>query len=230
MPTRLSNKRGLYAKVAGLLLVIGGIQFMLGIMIGESQYPGYSTSANTISDLSGSCPSVDPNNPMQCVGSTVLEKPATIFRITVFAVGMMTAASTYFVQRTLGGRIAPAMLLTTGIATMGVSVFPGNAGIAHGIMAMATFFAGSLAAILSYRILRGSKSMQIISVGLGGIALLVLLSLFVPGQESSPFVTTLGIGGAERLIVYPVVLWLVTLGGYLLAVSALVRTEEGNAT
>jgi hypothetical protein len=71
--------------------------------------------------------------------------------------------------------------------------------------------------------------MQKISVTLGGIALLVLLSLFVPGQESSPFVNTLGIGGAERLIVYPVVLWLVTLGGYLLAFSALVRLGEGDA-
>lgn len=215
-----TNKRyNAYVKIAGALLLFGGIQFILGVVIGESQYPGYNTSTNTLSDMSGSCPSIDPNNPMQCIGSVVLQPSATIFSTLVSIVGLTSAVSAYFIHKTLGGKIAPALLVITGGAAIGVAVFPGNAGVAHGLLAMITFYAGGLAAIASYKILKESRSMQYLSIGLGAISITMLLSLMVPG--GSPFVQMFGVGGAERLVAYPIVLWLVILGGHLLAVSSI---------
>ena len=220
---RTDKRYDRYTKIAGILLLVGGIQFILGVVLGESQYPGYSTSKNTLSDMSGSCPSIDPTNPLKCVNSVVLQPSATIFSTTVFIIGGTTAVSAYFVHKTLGGKIAPALLMIVGIGAMGVAIFPGNAGVAHGMFAMTTFFSGGLAAIASYRILKETRPMQYLSIALGSIAIFIMLSLFVPG--GSPFVAAFGEGGAERLVAYPVVLWLIMLGGYLLAVSSLGRPK-----
>lgn len=222
---RTEMKYDLYARIAGLLLLVGSIQFILGVVAGEATYPGYSTSQNTLSDMSGSCPSIDPNNPMQCVGSVVMQPSATIFSTIVFVIGLGTAVSGYFVHKTLGGLLAPALLIITGIGAMGVGVFPGNAGIAHGIFAMVTFVAGGAAAVASYRILRESRAMQYVSVALGSISL-VSLALVIFGGNESVFMQTFGIGGTERLVAYPVVMWLIALGGYLIAVSSLARPKE----
>lgn len=226
MQTLQTEKRyRLYTKIAGVLLIVGAIQFMLGVVIGESQYPGYNTSKNTLSDMSGSCPSIDPENPLQCINSVVLQPSATIFSTIVFIIGLTAAVSAYFIHKTLGGRIAPALLFVTGIAAMGVGIFPGSAGVVHGYFAMATFYSGGLAAIASYRILKESKPMQYLSVALGSIAIVILISLVIFGVGNSPSISAFGVGGAERLVAYPVVLWLIVFGAYLIAASSLVLTS-----
>lgn len=88
----------LYTKIAGVLLIVGAIQFMLGVVIAESQYPGYNTSKNTLSDMSGSCPSVDTANPLQCINSVILQPSATIFNTIVFIIGLTAAVSAYFLS------------------------------------------------------------------------------------------------------------------------------------
>jgi len=78
-----------------------------------------------------------------------------------------------------------------------------------------TFIFGSLASIFSYR-LGLNIPMVIISMILGFTALLVIISLFMFGDGTgNPLIATLGDGGAERLLAYPVLLYLVALGGYL---------------
>jgi hypothetical protein len=42
------------------------------------------------------------------------------------------------------------------------------------------------------------------------------------GGSNSPFISTFDVGGAERLVAYPVVFWLIALGGYLISTSSLV--------
>jgi hypothetical membrane protein len=66
-------------KIAGLLLFIGGIQCVLGIIIAETLYPDYSTSENWISDLG--------------VGPSAL-----IFNSSIFLLGVLGVAATYFIQ------------------------------------------------------------------------------------------------------------------------------------
>lgn len=66
---------------------------------------------------------------------------------------------------------------------MTIGVFPGYAGIAHGIFALVTFSAEAAAAIMSYSILQDSRSMQYISIALGSIAAMVLLSATVQEEK-----------------------------------------------
>jgi hypothetical protein len=54
---------------------------------------------------------------------------------------------------------------------------------------------------------------------LGSIALIALaLSIF--GGNDSLFMQAFGVGGMERLVAYPIVMWLIALGGYLIALSS----------
>jgi hypothetical protein len=48
------------------------------------------------------------------------------------------------------------------------------------------------------------------------MSLLIILSLFILGSgTTNPLISYLGVGGAERFIAYPVLFYLIGLGGYL---------------
>ena len=49
-----------YYKIAGIILVIGGILYVLAINIGESLFPGYNIATNSLSDIGGILPIVQP--------------------------------------------------------------------------------------------------------------------------------------------------------------------------
>jgi hypothetical membrane protein len=49
-----------YYKIAGILLVIGGIMYVIAINIGESLFPSYSIAANSLSDIGGMLPLIQP--------------------------------------------------------------------------------------------------------------------------------------------------------------------------
>ena len=101
-----SNRYHLYTKLSGVLLRVDGIQLILGIITGESHYNGDNASNNALSDTSDSCPSIDPENPLQCVNSIILQPTAIIFSSIVFIMGLAAAVSAYFIYKTLGSRIA----------------------------------------------------------------------------------------------------------------------------
>jgi hypothetical membrane protein len=63
-------------KVAGTLFFIADTQFVLCLIIAEALYPGYSVSANYISDLG--------------VGPSAL-----VFNATVFLLGLLLLVGTY---------------------------------------------------------------------------------------------------------------------------------------
>ncbi len=54
---------------------------------------------------------------------------------------------------------------------------------------------------------------RFVSLLLGAVSLLTLISTLFLG-DGSPM-TVLGIGGIERWIVYPMILWVIDFGGYL---------------
>ena len=57
-------------------------------------------------------------------------------------------------------------------------------------------------------------SFRYLSILLGAVSLLTLASYMALG-DASPM-ASLGIGGFERWIVYPVIVWIIAFGGYLL--------------
>jgi hypothetical membrane protein len=83
----------------------------------------------------------------------------------------------------------------------------------HQLVSIATFLCGGLAAILTAGL--SPRLLRPLHVLLGAVALAFLLGYTFFGDLA--FFDRLGEGGAERWIVYPVVLWIVTFGAVLTA-------------
>lgn len=191
-----------YYKFAGTVLIIGTIQFFLAITFAEALFPGYSIGKNSLSYLGGSVPLVEPS--------------AMIFNASVLLFGLLGILAVYLILKSGGCRLFSSCLLISSLGAIGVGLFPEYTGNVHMYFAFTTFLFGSLATIFSYR-LGLNIPMVIISMVLGAVSLItiIILLVFGPTSASNPLIAFLGVGGNERLIAYPIVLYLIALGGYL---------------
>jgi hypothetical membrane protein len=183
---------------AGLLLLLAGMIILMGIITGEVFYPEdlqYTTRNNEISDLGATRP---PN-------SVITQPSATIFNAVMVASGLMIIAALLLLRKTINDWWVWIPFLLLGVGILGVGIFPGNITPWHPLFAMTTFTAGGLAAIMSFR-LAGSP-LKWLYLSLGVIALVFLFC-------SQVFIPVLGMGGTERWVAYPIVLWLVSIGSY----------------
>lgn len=187
-------------KYAGIFMIIGTIQYLLAVNISEAMFPGYSVAVNSLSDLGGTIPMVEPS--------------AIIFNLSNIILGIFLLASVYLILKSGGCRLFSGCLTVFGAAMIFLSIFPEYTMTTHVIFALIAFFSGSLALIFSYR-LGINIPMTIISMILGFTALITILSVFFVGVGPQNPLNALGKGGAERLIIYLIVLYLTALGGYL---------------
>lgn len=186
-------------RMAGILIFIGSVQFLLGLIVAESLYPDYSVSEDHISDLG--------------VGTTAL-----LFNSSVFLLGVTLVAGAYFIQLAFNSRLLSLFLTLTGLGVMGVGLFPEIAGAIHGIASSVTFLCGGLTAITSYKLQK--PPLSYFAVLLGALSLVALV-LFGSGIYLS-----LGKGGMERMIAYPSLLWAAGFGCYLVGYSEDTSTVE----
>ena len=93
-----------------------------------------------------------------------------------------------------------------------MGLFPGNYGNIHALFALLAFVAGGLAAIVSRTV--QTPPFSILSTILGVISLCVLVLYMILG-DGTPM-AGLGIGGIERWIAYPILVWTMSFGGYLM--------------
>ena len=192
--------------IAGFGLTSAGFVGFMGIITAEVLYPNYSTRQD-ISDLG----STRPPNPV------IHEPSATIFNTTMLVTGAVVILSAYLLYRAVDRRGFPLALAVFGFGAFGVGVFPGNVAPWHGIFALLTFFSGGITVVLSSRLV--SRPFSFLCGLFGGISLLALVSVFVFGLivRSPHPLEFLGGGGIERWVVYPLILWLPSFGGYLMA-------------
>ncbi len=189
-------------RLGGSLLFLAGAIILMGIITAEATYPAaYTTGGNEISDLGGTRPP----------DSVILQPSATIFDGSMIVVGLLVMAGAWFIQRAFGRRSVTIPIAVLGAASLGVGLFPGYTGNPHAIVAMVTFVSGGVAAITGSRVT--SAPFRYLSILLGAISLVSLGSVLVLG-DAGP-VEVLGMGGVERWIVYPVVLWVTGFGAYL---------------
>jgi hypothetical membrane protein len=189
-------------RLAGSLLTLAGVTILMGIITAEALYPDvYTTGGSEISDLGGTRP---PN-------SLIFQPSAMIFDLSMAAIGILVIAGSWFVYRAFGRRSVTIPLTVLGVGALGVGLFPGNTGTPHAIFAMITFVAGGVAAVSAARVT--TAPFRVISFALGAVSLLTLVSYMLLG-DSSPM-AEFGIGGIERWIVYPVIVWVIAFGGYL---------------
>lgn len=206
--------RGREAAIGGALLVAVGFLTLLGIIVAESFYPGYNAGVQEISDLGASRP---PN-------SVILEPSATIFNTTMLLAGAMVLLAAPLLHRVFRARGLTAVLALLGVGLLGVGVFDGSEAPMHGLFALLTFTMGGLAAVVAGRTFEGAFRYLSLAVGLFVLGLLgSLIGLGMAGIVH-PF-APLGIGGIERLVAYPALLWLLAFGGYTLGRTAQPETH-----
>ena len=185
--------------IAGTLLFVGGSQFTVGMIVAEAVYPNYSVFENYISDLG------------------VWSKPsAAIFNPSVILLGLTILISAYFIQREFRMGAITSFFVLAGLGPIGVGIFPENTFLVngvpliHSIVALISFVFGGIAAITSYKITKGP--FRYFSVILG-VATLFALLLFA---TTRPDYLGIGVGGMERMIVYPTLVWTIGMGANLL--------------
>jgi hypothetical membrane protein len=196
-----STRNARATSLAGGLLLLAGTTVLMGIITAEALYPAaYNTHTQTVSDLAA----MRPENLVQ-------QPSATIFNGTMIVAGLAITIAAYLLHRVGNRRRTTVPVALLGLGMVGVGFFPGNHLAPHQIFAMTAFVAGGVGAILTATLHR--RVLRLFHTGLGIVALTALVvGVFL--LSWSP-VARLGEGGVERWVVYPVVLWVVTLGAAL---------------
>jgi len=133
--------------------------------------------------------------------------------------GLLVLASAYFNYKQFGSRLIEIVFALAGIGSVIVGLFPEDTFVVNGIPvihyagALMAFVLGGISAIISYRITK--EPFRYFSVILG-VAALVATLLFVLTADIGYL--GLGVGGMERMMAYPTIIWMVSFGGYLLGV------------
>jgi len=195
-------------KIAGVLFLAASAQFILGLVIAEALYPGYSVADNYISDLG--------------VGPSSI-----VFNSSAFLFGFLLIIGTYFLPRTVDFSGLTVLLILTAVGAMGVGIFTSAFTAMHGVVSLMAFGFGGLSAIVSFKV--SKLPLSVISVILG-VMTLGALALFAVGlvttgsltsnePPASEFFLGIGPGGMERIIIYPQLIWFTLFSGHLIAVS-----------
>ena len=202
--------------LAGVLFFVASTQFILGLVIAEASYSGYSTADNYISDLG--------------VGPSSM-----VFNSSVFLFGLLSIIGACFLPRTIHYKSLAGLLILMAIGAMGVGIFTSALSTTiHGVVSLMAFGFGGLSAITSFKV--SKLPLSAISVLLG-VMTLGALALFAAGLVTtgsltsdeppvSEFFLGIGPGGMERMIVYPALIWLTLFGARLITLSEVQGTLQ----
>jgi hypothetical membrane protein len=187
-------------KIAGTLLVVGGIQFVIALVIAEALYPGYSIADNYISDL-----------------GVWGNASALVFNASIIFLGITSLIASFFIKRYFQLRKGFYIYAIAGLGSLGAGVFSENTFIFnglpvfHAIFALLAFLLGAVAGLFTYHIIK--SPLRYISLILG-VTSLVALAVFLSTQNSGAL--GIGVGALERLVAYPTSLGVIAFGGYLI--------------
>jgi hypothetical membrane protein len=202
--------------IAGILFLMASAQFILGLVLAEALYSGYSVADNYISDLG--------------VGPSSM-----IFNSSAFLFGLLSIIGAYFLPRTVDFRVLTVLLILMAIGAMGVGIFTSAFSTTiHGVVSLMAFGFCGLSAIASFKV--SKLPLSAISVILGAMTL-GALAFFAAGlvttgsltssePPASEFFLGIGPGGMERMIVYPALIWLTLFSGRLIALSEKQETPK----
>ena len=177
-------------KVAGVFFFIAASQFVLGLIVAEALYPGYSISTNYISDLG--------------VGPSSM-----VFNVSIFILGLLSIIGVYFLYQAYSLKAIIILFTIAAVAAMGVGIFTENNLSMHTIVSVLVFLFSGLSAISSYKITKYPFNIIVILLGLTSLLAMILFM--------GNIYLGLGVGGMERMIVYPILIWMMGFGSFLMA-------------
>ncbi len=189
-----------FRRAAGASLFVGAVQFVIGMHLAEYLYPGYSVSGNFISDLGATC---------RATLCTIYQPSAAIFNFSVILFGLLILLCSYFIWCEFKSSLITALFCVSGLGAIGVGLFPETAGFLHDIVSFITFLFNGFVAIAASKLVKSPFSYFSILMGMASLTALVLYV--------DKIYLGLGPGGMERMIAYPVILWAISFGGYLMS-------------
>ncbi len=183
--------------VIGLIFSFMSAQFIIVLMLGAAIAPDYSINQNAISDLG------------------VIQQTSLLFNTSLFLFGLLVIIAAYLYHQNHLKKWITLLFIISGIGAIGVALFPlDNPGI-HGIFALIAFLFTNFIPLGVSTLL--PRPLNVLSIATGTLGLLFLLLHFLSDSGIMTLYGPIGHGGSERMIVYPVLLWFVAFGGYLIA-------------
>jgi len=186
-------------RVAGVFLFALAAQFMTVIMLAAAMVPGYDFRGGAISDLG------------------VFTETALLFNSSLVLVGVFNLVGGYAFYRTHGKRWLLAVFALASVGAIVAGLVPLDAGDLHTLGALLAFVFFNVEAIGTATRLSGV--MRVLAVVAGTVGLVFVGIMIVGDGGNTAVFGPIGHGGAERMIIYPVMIWLVAFGGYLLGSS-----------
>jgi hypothetical membrane protein len=198
--------RKLSKVTAGIILFVGSFQWLMMLVILESFHPNYNSALHYVSSFGS--------------GNT-----AIIYNISIILLGLCVALSSVILYYSIDTstktiKLFLLLLLITGIFVIGVGVFPENVRPMHGYVTPFAFIFAIASAIVSYKVVKAPFSYISLCIGL---SMLVGLIMFFPyvGLPRESTITFLGLmkGTIERIIIYPLMFWMVSYSVTLMMVA-----------
>lgn len=184
-------------QLAGLALLAMAAGFMTVIMLAASIAPGYDFAGGAISDLG------------------VIPETALLFNASLAAVGILNLFAGWLLFRSRRSVAVLAVFLLAGIGAVGAALFPLDRGGLHTIFALLAFVTFNLEPLVIGLASRGWLRLVSVLVTIIGLA---FVGVMMVGDGGNPAAFgPINHGGTERMIVYPVMLWLLAYGGFLTA-------------
>ena len=181
----------------GLLLVLVGSSFLTVTMLAASIAPAYDFHGAAISDLG------------------VIDETAFTFNALLVAVGALNIAGGYLLYRSHRRSWILGTYVLAGLGAAGAGFVPLDTSDVHSIFALFGFVFFNVEAVATGTLVRGPMRAISYAAGLAGLIYVVVM---VIGDAGNPTIFgAIGHGGAERMIVYPAMLWTLVFGGYLMA-------------
>lgn len=181
----------------------GGMLAILSITSASAVYPDYSSRSQAISYLGGS------------------GVPTGVFwNVSVLLAGILWLYSTYLFSRSEGHNLSSFFLYPAGLGFILVGLSPWNVfPVTHYLGANLIFLSGALSSVSVSRRVRGPMS------GISLFAGVISIVSYISGYFGS--YNILGPGGIERMIFYPILLWEIAFGGYLMSAYTKGRSSSG---
>jgi hypothetical membrane protein len=182
----------------GLLLVLTGGGFLTVTMLAASIAPAYDLHGGAISDLG------------------VIDETALLFNALLVAIGAMNIGAGLLLFRSHRSARVLVIYLLAGLGAAGAGLVPLDAGGLHSLFALFGFLFFNVEAVTSSTLV-GSRPVRFISYVAGLVGLLFVVVMVIGDSGNPAIFGAIGHGGAERMIVYPAMLWALVFGGHLLA-------------
>lgn len=189
----IENRKNL----SGLLMIIIGAGFLTVMMLSAAIAENYDFKTSAISDLG-------------IYASTKL-----LFNTGLILVGIVNLTVGYLLYIEYQKKGLLAVYVIAGIGAIGTGLFPLDQGDIHSLFALTSFVFFNIQVILSQKIAE-NMIMRVISIILGIIGFIFVVVMFIGDSDNSAIFGAIGHGGAERMIVYPPMIGLIIIGGYLL--------------